>query len=75
VEEIAASDHRRKSSRSASAMPSSSAMTSTGNGAATRSTKSTVSPREISSSTEHAAARTASVRVAVARGVKRRLTS
>ena len=72
---IAASDQRRKSCRSASSIPSSSAITVSGKGAASSATKSISSRGSTASSRPAAHVRIDSPRPASARGVKRRLTS
>ena len=71
---IAASDQRRKSSRSASSIPSSSAITVSGNGAASSATKSISSRGSTVSSKVTALLRIDSPRPPSARGVKRRFT-
>ena len=71
---MAASDQRRKSARSVSAMPSSSAMTIRGKGAASSATKSISPVASTPSSRLEAVLRMDSDSPASARGVKRRLT-
>ena len=67
-----ASDHRRRSARSASPTPSSSAITSTGMGAATEPTRSIRSPAARPSSAEDVTARTWASNVATDLGVNQR---
>ncbi len=72
---MAASDQRRKSSRSDSSIPRSSAITVSGKGAASSATKSISSRASAASSSVEAVLRIDSARPDMARGVKRRLTS
>ena len=72
---MAASDQPRKSSRSDSSIPSSSAITISGKGAASSATKSISSRASTASSSVEALLRMDSARPDMARGVKRRLTS